>query len=145
MDLILFLPPRQLPQLLGFHNFNGFGLILSPATQQPLRLHNFDGIWGLILSWATRWAINIHNFIGLGLLFCGATWKHLGFHNFSGLGLFFSPGNLAALRLSQIDAILFYLILENKMNTSISRGNILMLVRKGTKKKHHHQEEETSH
>jgi hypothetical protein len=52
---------------------------------------------------------------------------------------------LAALRLSQIDAILFYLILENKMNTSISRGNILMLVRKGTKKKHHHQEEETSH
>lgn len=126
--------PRQLPQLLGFHNFNGFGLILSPATQQPLRFHNFDGVWGLILSWATRWAVNIHNFTGLGLLFCGATWKPLGFHNFSGLGVFFSPGNLAALRLSQIDAILFYLILKNKMNTSISRGNILMLVRKGTKK-----------
>jgi hypothetical protein len=42
---------------------------------------------------------------------------------------------LAALRLWQIDAILFYLILKNKMNTSISRGNILMLVRKRTQKK----------
>jgi hypothetical protein len=70
----------------------------------------------------------------LGLLFSGATWKPFGFHNFSGLGLFFFPGNLAALRLSELDAILFYLILKNKMNTSISRGNILMLVRKGRKK-----------
>jgi hypothetical protein len=81
----------------------------------------------------------------LGLLFSGATWKPLGFHNISGLRLFFSSGNLAALRLSQVDAILFYLILKNKMNTSISRGNILMLVRKVTQKKnHHHQEEEIS-
>jgi hypothetical protein len=134
MGLSLFLP-QATSAAPRFHNFNGFGLILSPATQQPLRFHNFDGVWGLILSWATRWAVNIHNFIGLGLLFCGATWKPLGFHNFIGLGLFLFPGNLAAPRLSQIDAILFYLILKNKRNTSISRGNILMLVRKGTKKK----------